>query len=254
MFVGAPGKTEAALQAQATGRESDRDTTMRGIIGKKLGMTQVFDQEGNSIPVTVLEILPNHVLQVKTTKGKDGYNAVKLATGEVRAKTISRPEQGVFKSAKIELQRTIIEFRLTDAEIASFKQGDVLDASVLTEGALVHVKSVSKGKGFAGVLKKHHMKGAKEATHGTHEYRRHGGSIGMGTYPGRVFKNKRMPGQMGNANVCIRNLKVMGIHTDENLLLLSGSVPGGNGSIVRIFETKPKKVIVKKVVAPTKKK
>jgi len=226
---------------------------MRGIIGKKLGMTQVFDQEGNSIPVTVLEIAPNHVLQVKTAAGKDGYNAVKLATGEVRAKTISRPEQGVFKAAKIELQRTIIEFRLTDAEIAQFKQGDVLDASFLIEGALVHVKSVSKGKGFAGVLKQHHMKGAKESTHGTHEYRRHGGSVGMGTYPGRVFKNKRMPGQMGNANTTIRNLKVMGIHTDERLLLLSGSVPGGNGSTVRIFETKPKKV-VKKIVAPTTKK
>ena len=179
---------------------------------------------------------------------------MKLATGDKTAKNMSRAEQGVFKAAGVPFQRTVIEFRLTEAEVAQFKQGGSVDGSMLVEGALVNVKSVSKGKGFAGVLKKHHMKGAKEATHGTHEYRRHGGSIGMGTYPGRVFKNKRMPGQMGNANVCIRNLKVMGVHTDENLLLLSGSVPGGNGSIVRVFETKPKKVVVKKAVAPTTKK
>ncbi len=225
---------------------------MRAIIGKKLGMTQLFDQEGNFVPVTVVEVVPNHVLQVKTAAGKDGYNAVKLATGEKTPKNVSRAEQGVFKAAGVPLQRTVIEFRLTEAEIAQFKQGASIDGSMLVEGALVNVKSVSKGKGFAGVLKKHHMKGAKEATHGTHEYRRHGGSIGMGTYPGRVFKNKRMPGQMGNANVCIRNLKVMAVYAEENLVLLSGSVPGSAGSIVRIFETKQK--APRKIVTPTTKK
>jgi len=225
---------------------------MRGVIGKKIGMTQLFDQDGNFVPVTVVEIAPNHVLQVKTANGKDGYNAVKLATGETRAKVLTRPELGVFKAAKLEPQRTIIEMRLSDAEIAQFKQGDVIDGSMLVEGALVNVKGVSKGKGFAGVIKRHGFKGAKESSHGTHEYERHGGAISAGTYPGRVFKNKRMAGQMGNANCTVRNLKVVGIYADERLVLLSGSVPGGNGSIIRIFETKPKKV--KKVVQATAKK
>jgi large subunit ribosomal protein L3 len=226
---------------------------MRGIIGKKLGMTQLFDQDGNFVPVTVVEVAPNHVLQVKTAAGKDGYNAVKLAAGAARTKNMPRPEQGVFKSAKIEPQKTVIEFRLSEAEIAQFKQGDVIDGGMLVEGALVDVKGVSKGKGFAGVIKRHGFKGAKESSHGTHEYERHGGAIGMNTYPGRVFKNKRMAGQMGNANVTVRNLKVVGIYADENLVLLSGSVPGAAGSIVRIFETKAKKE--KRVVAaPTAKK
>lgn len=225
---------------------------MRGVIGKKIGMTQLFDQDGNFVPVTVVEIAPNHVLQVKTAGGKDGYNAVKLATGETRAKNITRPELGVFKAAKLAPQRTVIEIRLSDAEIAQFKQGDVIDGSMLVEGALVDVKGVSKGKGFAGVVKRHGFKGAKESSHGTHEYERHGGAIGANTYPGRVFKNKRMAGQMGNANVTVRNLKVVGVYADERLVLLSGSVPGGNGSVIRIFETKPKKA--KKVVAVATKK
>lgn len=225
---------------------------MRGVIGKKIGMTQLFDQDGNFVPVTVVEIAPNHVLQVKTANGLDGYNAVKLATGEARAKILTRPELGVFKAAKLAPQRTIIEFRLSDAEIAQFKRGDVIDGSMLVEGALVNVKGVSKGKGFAGVMKRHGFKGAKESSHGTHEYERHGGAISAGTYPGRVFKNKRMAGQMGNANCTVRNLKVVGVYADENLVLLSGSVPGGNGSIIRIFETKPKKV--RKVVQVTAKK
>jgi large subunit ribosomal protein L3 len=218
---------------------------MRGLIGKKLGMTQLFDQDGNFVPVTVVEVAPNHVLQVKTENGRDGYNAVKLASGHTSGKNLSRPEKGVFKAADIAPQRTVVEFRLSDAEVAHFKKGDVIDGSMLVEGALVDVKGVSKGKGFAGVLKRHGFKGAKEATHGTHEYRRHGGSIGMGTYPGRVFKNKRMPGQMGNENVTVRNLKVMGVYADERLVLLSGSVPGANGGIIRIYETKkkaPKKI------------
>ncbi len=221
---------------------------MRGVIGKKLGMTQLFDQDGNFVPVTVVEVQKNHVLQVKVANGKDGYNAVKLASGDTSGKNLTRPEKGVFKAADVPPKRTVVEFRLSDAEIAQFKQGDVIDGSMLVEGALVDVKGVSKGKGFAGVLKRHGFKGAKEATHGTHEYRRHGGSIGMGTYPGRVFKNKRMPGHMGHENVTVRNLKVMGVYADENLVLISGSVPGPNGGIIRIYETKPK---ARKKIMPT---
>lgn len=225
---------------------------MRGMIGKKLGMTQLFDQDGNHVPVTVIELQPNTVLQVKTKAGRDGYNAVKLAAGEVRAKTLSRPELGVFKALEVEPKRTIVEFRLSDAEIAQFKQGDLIDGSFFVEGARVDVKGVSKGKGFAGVVKRHGFKGAKEATHGTHEYKRHGGSIGQNTWPARVFKNKRMAGHMGDENVTVRNLKIVGLYLDQNIMLISGAVPGATNSVVRIFETKPR--APKKIIAPVAKK
>jgi large subunit ribosomal protein L3 len=222
---------------------------MRGVIGKKLGMTQLFDQEGHLIPVTVIEVVPNHVLQVKSANGKDGYNAVKLATGTTTGKNLTKPELGVFKAAKIPPQRTIKEFRLTEKEVAAFKTGDSIDGSIFVEGALVNVKGVSKGKGFAGVVKRHKFKGAKEVSHGTHEYERHGGAISSGTYPGRVFKNKRMAGHMGDENVTVRNLKVVGVYADQNLILLKGAVPGAVNGILRIFETKPK--APRKTVQPT---
>ena len=224
----------------------------RGLIGKKLGMTQLFDQDGNLVPVTVIELAPNHVLQVKTKAGKDGYDAIKLASGEVRAKGLSQPELGVFKAVGVVPQKTIVEFRLTPEQIAGIKPGDVLDAGMFVEGNLVNVVGTSKGKGFAGVMKRHHFKGAKEMTHGTHEYDRHGGAIGAGSYPGRVFKNKRMAGQMGNKRVTVRNLKVVGIHVDERLLLISGAVPGPNQGIVQVVETRQKRAKIK--VASTKKK
>lgn len=220
---------------------------MRGVIGRKLGMTQVFDPDGNQIPVTVIEVVPNHVLQVKTAGGKDGYNAVKLATGETTGKNMTRPQKGVFKAANVPFQRTVAEFRVSDEEIGQFKQGETVDGTLLTEGARVDVKGISKGKGFAGVVKRYGFKGAKESSHGTHEYLRHGGAISMGTYPGRVFKNKKMAGQMGNASVTVRNLRVVAIHPEDQVVLIAGSVPGGNGSIVRIVETKPR---IRKRIAP----
>ncbi|MCC6624912.1 MAG: 50S ribosomal protein L3 [Deltaproteobacteria bacterium] len=224
----------------------------RGLIGKKLGMTQIFDQDGNLVPVTVIELTPNHVLQVKTKAGKDGYDAVKLAAGEVKAKNLSKPELGVFKAVGVQPKKAIVEFRLTAEQIAGLKTGDQIDASIFAEGNLVNVVGTSKGKGFAGVMKRHGFKGAKEMTHGTHEYERHGGSIGANTWPGRVFKNKRMAGQMGNGRVTVRNIKVVGVHPDEHLLLLKGAVPGAAQSLVQVYETKPKKAKIK--IAPTKKK
>ena len=208
----------------------------RGMIGRKLGMTQIFDQDGNLVPVTVIELGPNHVVQVKTKTGKDGYNAVKLAFGDIRAKNVTKPELGVFKSAKIEPKRHIVEFRLNDAEIGQVKAGDVLDGSFFVEGSKVNVVGTSKGKGFQGVMKRHHFKGAKEMSHGTHEYDRHGGAIGAGTYPGHVFKNKRMGGHMGSERVTSRNMRVVGIHLDQHLMLVAGTVPGGNRSIVNVVE------------------
>jgi len=224
----------------------------RGLIGKKLGMTQLFDQDGNLVPVTVIELTPNRVIQVKTKAGKDGYDAVKLAAGTVKAKNLSKPELGVFKAVGVEAQKTIVEFRLTAEQVAGLKTGDQIDASMFTEGHLVNVVGTSKGKGFAGVMKRHGFKGAKEMTHGTHEYERHGGAIGANTYPGRVFKNKRMAGQMGNARVTVRNVKVFGVHPDDNLLILTGAVPGSNQSVVSVYETKQRRAKIK--VPSTKKK
>jgi large subunit ribosomal protein L3 len=211
----------------------------RGIIGKKVGMTQLFDHDGNMIPVTIISAEPNAVLQVKTKTGKDGYTAVKLAHGAIRPSLLNRAQLGVFKSAGVDAKRTIAEFRLSDTEAAAIKAGGTVGVSIFTEGAKVNVIGTSKGKGFAGVIKRHHFKGAKEATHGTHEYRRHGGSIGMGTYPGRVFKGKRMGGHMGDAQVTVRNLKVIAVDTDNNLLVVKGAIPGASRGIVKIVEVLP---------------
>jgi len=223
----------------------------RGVIGKKLGMTQLFDQDGNLVPVTVIEVAPNHVVQVKTKAGKDGYDAVKLAAGDVKVKNMSRPELGVFKAAGVPPQKTVMEFRLTAEQVAGMKPGDAIDGSIFTEGHLVNVVGTSKGRGFAGVMKRHGFKGAKEMTHGTHEYERHGGAIGANTYPGRVFRNKRMAGHMGSERVTVRNLKVVGVYAEERLVLLSGAVPGPNQGVVHIYETKQRRA---KKIVPSKKK
>jgi len=212
----------------------------RGIIGKKVGMTQLFDHDGNMIPVTIISAEPNTVLQVKTKAGKDGYTAVKLAHGSIRPSLLNRPQLGVFKAAGVEPRRTIAEFRLTDAEAAVLKMGDTMGVSIFAEGGKVNVVGTSKGKGFAGVMKRHHFKGAKEYTHGTHEYRRHGGSIGMGTYPGRVFKGKRMCGHMGVDRVTAINVRVVAIDTENNLLVLGGAIPGSRNGLVHVLEQPPR--------------
>lgn len=212
----------------------------RGIIGKKVGMTQLFDHDGNMIPVTIISAEPNTVVQVKTKSGKDGYTAVKLAHGAIRPSLLNRPQLGVFKAIGVEPKRTIAEFRVTEAEAAGLSAGGTIDVSIFNEGGKVNVVGTSKGKGFAGVVKRHGFKGAKEATHGTHEYRRHGGSIGQGTYPGRVFKGKRMGGHMGDERVTVRNLRVIAVDPSENLIVLRGAVPGAPNGIVHIHEVPPR--------------
>lgn len=213
---------------------------MRGVIGKKIGMTQIFDQDGVQIPVTVVELSPNYVVQVKTESGKDGYNAVKLAAGAVRAKTLTKPELGVFKAAGIDAQRTVVEFRVTADEIAQYKEGEVVDTSFLSEGGKVNVRGTSMGKGYAGVMKRHGFKGFKESTHGTHETKRHGGSIGQASWPARVFKNKKMAGQMGNGTVTVKNVKIVAHYVDDKVLLLKGAVPGPKNAVIQITEVPPK--------------
>ena len=203
-----------------------------GLLGKKVGMTQVFDQEGNQIPVTVLEMLPNTVIQVKTAEGRDGYNAIKVGFESVDPKRLSRPEAGVFHRAGTEASRHVREFRLSADEVANYNTGDQLAVDIFSPGQIVDVTGTSKGRGFAGVMKRHGFKGAKESSHGTHEYKRHAGSIGCSAYPARVVKGKRMPGQMGDERVTVRGLKVVAIYPEDNLLLIKGAVPGAKNGLV----------------------
>jgi large subunit ribosomal protein L3 len=203
-----------------------------GLLGKKVGMTQVFDQEGNQIPVTVLEMFPNTVIQVKTAEGKDGYNAIKVGFESVDPKRLSRPEAGVFHRAGTEASRHVREFRLSADEVANYNTGDQLAVDIFSPGQIVDVTGTSKGRGFAGVMKRHGFKGAKESSHGTHEYKRHAGSIGCSAYPARVVKGKRMPGQMGDERVTVRGLKVVAIYPEDNLLLIKGAVPGAKNGLV----------------------
>ena len=203
-----------------------------GLLGKKVGMTQVFDQEGNQVPVTVLEMVPNTVVQVKTVEGKDGYNAVKLGSDTVDPKELNRPEAGVFHRAGTDALRHVREFRLSADEVGNYNAGDKLAVDLFTPGQKVDVTGTSKGRGFAGVVKRHGFKGAKEMSHGTHEYKRHAGSIGCSAYPARVIKGKRMAGQMGVDRVTVRGLKVVAVYLEENLLLVKGAIPGPKNGLV----------------------
>ena len=203
-----------------------------GLLGKKVGMTQVFDQEGNQVPVTVLEMVPNTVVQVKTADGKDGYNAVKIGTETVDPKILNRPEAGVFHRAGTDALRHVREFRLTAEEVGNYNAGDKLAVDLFTPGQKVDVTGTSQGRGFAGVVKRHGFKGATEMSHGTHEYKRHAGSIGCSAYPARVIKGKRMAGQMGVDRVTVRGLKVVAVYLEENLLLVKGAIPGPKNGLV----------------------
>ena len=203
-----------------------------GLLGKKVGMTQVFDQEGNQVAVTVLEMAPNTVVQVKTATGKDGYNAVKLGALPVDPKHINRPDAGVFHRAGTDALRHVREFRLSADEVGNYNAGDKLAVDLFTPGQKIDVTGTSKGRGFAGVVKRHGFKGAKEMSHGTHEYKRHAGSIGCSAYPARVIKGKRMAGQMGVERVTVRGLKVVAVYLEENLLLVKGAIPGAKNGLV----------------------
>ncbi len=212
-----------------------------GMFGKKVGMTQVFDPEGDLIPVTVLEMAPNAVLQVKTAEGKDGYNALRVGFGEVKPTRVNRPDHGVFRAAAVDPMRHVRELRLDDGEAVDKKVGDSLTVDELfVSGQRIDVVGTSKGKGYQGVVKRHGFKGAKERTHGTHEYKRHSGSIGMSAWPARVIKGKRMAGQMGNDRVKTKGLTVVAVYPDESLMLVKGAIPGAKNGIVECYpSTKP---------------
>ncbi len=206
---------------------------MNAILGKKMGMTQIFSKEGNCVPVTVLHV-EKCVPVLRREKGKDGYDAVLVAYGERKLKHTNKPLKGFYDKHNIKLARMLTEFR--DQEVQDEQIGKPLNVEAFAEGDRVRVIGISKGKGFAGVCKRHGY-GGIPASRGTHESFRGGGSIGMHTYPGRVFKGKGMPGRMGGNRVNVKNLLVVRVDKEKNVLLIRGAVPGARGGIVRIIKS-----------------
>ena len=204
----------------------------KGIYGKKLGMTQIFDNDGLVIPVTVVEVEPSLVLRKKTVE-TDGYNAIVLATGEVKEKQMNKPEKGQFDKVKLAYKKNVKELRLDDIE--SYNVGDELKADIFEAGELVDVQGVSKGKGFQGVIKRHGQHIGPKG-HGS-MYHRRPGSMGPTSSPGRVFPGKKLPGHTGKDTVTVQNLQIVKVDMDKNVILIKGSIPGYKNSLVRIKET-----------------
>ncbi len=207
---------------------------MTGLIGKKIGMTSLFDEAGDHIPCTVIEVEPCVVTQVKTEESA-GYSSVQIGYGERKAKRVSRALLGHFEAAGTTPKRTVVEFRDFQHEGADLGTEIRLE-EIFEEGDIVHVSGRSKGKGFQGVVKRHGFSGVGMATHGQHNRQRHPGSIGQSSDPARVFKGTKMGGRMGHENVTVRNLRVVGLYPDNNLLLVRGAVPGPKNGIVRIVK------------------
>ena len=204
---------------------------MLGLIGKKLGTTQIYAESGAVIPVTVVRILSNVVSAVKTQE-RHGYNAVQLAYGVQKEGRLNKAELGQLKARKLKPYRGIKEFRT--AQSAAFKTGAALDLSSVAVGDKVNIQGVSKGKGFQGVMKRYHFAGGCDS-HGTSVAHRVPGSIGQGTYPGRVIKGKKMPGHMGDRTVTVKNLEIAGIEAEQQVLLFKGAVPGGKNATIYIY-------------------
>jgi len=204
---------------------------MTGILGRKLGMTQVFDETGRMWPVTVVEAGPCCVVQVKT-KEKDGYESIKVGFSEVRRETrLNKPITGIYKKAGLKSCKFLKEFPMGDLKV-----GEMITAGSFQKGDMINVSGVSKGKGFQGVMKRHNYKGGPGG-HGS-MFNRAPGSIGASSYPSRVFKNKGMPGHMGSERVTVKNLKIIDVRTEQNIILILGAVPGAKGTILEIRKEK----------------
>ena len=203
---------------------------MPGLIGKKIGMTSIFDKDGKNIPCTVIQAGPCTVTQVKTVES-DGYAAVQLAFDDKKEKNTPKAEQGHFAKANTTPKKRVIELK---GFVKDWKPGDVITVDYFHDDTWLDVSGVSKGKGFQGVVKRPNFAGVNDATHGQHNRMRAPGSLGASSYPSRVFKGMRMGGQTGNKKVKILNLRVMKIVPENNLLILKGSVPGSNGSYLII--------------------
>jgi large subunit ribosomal protein L3 len=202
------------------------------LLCRKLGMTRIFDEKGEAVTVTVLTAGPNYVVQ-KKTEDTDGYVALQLGFGEKRRKVTTKPQLGHFDKAKVAPQRHLHESRVSAEDAAKYEVGQELRADVFTAGQIVDVIGTSKGRGTAGVVKRHHFS-MQKWTHGTHEGFRSPGSIGPGTWPAHVIKGLRMAGRMGNEQVTVRNLVIARIDLDANRILIRGAVPGANDGLVRV--------------------
>ena len=201
---------------------------MSGIIGKKVGMTSFYDDNGKNIPCTVIEAGPCVITQVKTPE-TDGYNALQLGFEDQKESRVNQPKMGHFKKANVSPKKKLVEFRDFEGE---FSLGDSVTVEIFEEGEYVDVVGTSKGKGFQGVVKRYNFRGVGDATHGQHNRMRAPGSIGAASYPARVFKGMRMAGQMGNKRVKETNLQVMKVFPEKNLLVVKGAIPGAKNSYV----------------------
>jgi len=204
-----------------------------GIVGRKCGMTRIFTEDGNSIPVTVIQAEPNRVTQLKTQE-KDGYQAIQVTCETRHPNRINKPLAGHFAKANVEAGRGLWEFRLDDQDNSeTYTIGQEITVNLFTAGQKVDVRGITKGKGFAGTVKRHHFR-MQDATHGNSLSHRAPGSIGQNQTPGRVFKGKKMAGQLGNVQRCAQNLEVVRVDEQRNLLLVKGAVPGATGGNVMV--------------------
>ena len=209
---------------------------MKGILGKKVGMTQVFSERGEAIPVTVIEAGPCFVAQIKTVE-QDGYAAVQLGFEETKPKRLTQPQLKHLQKSNLPALRHLRELRIADDELASLEEGQKLTVDIFEEGELVDVTGTSKGRGFAGVVKRYGFRGGPK-THGQSDRLRAPGSVGACTTPGRVFKGKRMPGRMGGERVTTQGLQVVLVDPERNLLALRGAVPGSKNGLLLIREAR----------------
>ena len=208
---------------------SNAERNVKGLLGTKLGMTQVWDENGNVVPVTVIEVAPNVVTQIRTPE-VDGYSAVQIAAGQIDPRKVNQPTAGHFEKAGVTPRRHLTEVRTADAAEYALGQELTVDGT-FEAGQKIDVVGTSKGKGFAGAMKRHNFAGVS-ASHGAHRNHRKPGSVGGAATPGRVFKGQKMPGRMGNDRVTVQNLVIQAIDAEKGLLLVKGAVPGGRGRLV----------------------
>jgi large subunit ribosomal protein L3 len=206
---------------------------VKGLIGKKIGMTQVFTEEGNVVPVTVIDVSSCLVVG-KRTPEKDQYSAVVLGFGEAKESRLNKARLGFFKKAGAAPRQHVKEFRVSPEEAASLNVGDAVKPDLFSKGQLVDVTGITKGRGFSGVMRRWNFHGSQTKTHGTHEYQRHAGAIGQRKTPGRVYPNKKMPGHYGVEQVTTQNLQVVEVDVEKNLILIKGAISGHNDALVYV--------------------
>jgi len=224
----------------------------QGLLATKVGMTQLFLEDGVCVPVTVLHIKDNRVMQKRTAE-IDGYDAVQFAYGDVREKNLNKPQKGLFAKKNVEPKRHLREFRMDKSMVETFTEGESASLAWLKEAGSLDVSSICKGKGFAGVMKRHNF-GGFNRTHGTHESFRGGGSIGMCEWPGRVMKGQKMAGQMGNDRVTIKNVRIVKFNEEDRILCLRGGVPGGKGALIELRLSNRKAKVIHGISGPKEEK